>query len=97
MHFIDVGFKSSCSSSTDYYYSKIDLYGLTENDEEINIISWIDINENSLEVHNNNINSSQLSEIRELLAKKHQKGYSILDFSYVNEEKTKRKGFYVKN
>lgn len=97
MHFIDVGFKSSCSSSTYSYYSETNLYGLTENDEEINIISWIDINENSIQVYNNNINSSQLSEIRELLAKKHQKGYSILDFSYVNEEKTKRKEFYAKN
>lgn len=97
MHFIDVGFKSSCSSSAYSYYSETNLYGLTENDEEINIISWIDINDNSIEVYNRNINSSQLGEIRELLAKKYQKDYSILDFSYIEEEKTKGKEFYVKN
>lgn len=99
MHFIDVGFRSSCSSSTDYYYSKTDLYGLTENDEEINIISWIDVNDSHFEKYNMDVNSNELDEICKLLFKKKNNLYSVLDFSFVNKdsEKIKRKGSYAKN
>lgn len=96
MHFIDVGFRSSCSSSTDFYYSEIDLYGLNENDEEVNIISWIDINERHIEKYNTDINSRELFEIKQLLIIK-QNGYSNLNFSFIDDEKFKRKELYATN
>ncbi len=96
MHFIDVGFNNSCSGSVDSYLGKTVLYGLTENDQEIDIIFWKENLDGSIvKVINDNLTEDQLREIKQIFLNKKQK-LCGLDFTSIKAEKIKRKELHAK-
>lgn len=89
MHFIDVGFKNSCSGNTKDYKGETVFFGYTSNDEEIPIVVWNDVNNNILEKVNNNLTSDELNEIKQICVNKK------VSLSIESDAKIKCKGMLI--
>ena len=70
MNFIDVCFRSNAIGTIDNYKCETILYGINDNLEKINIVTWIEINDDKKEICNPNITSDELMQIKELLKDK---------------------------
>ena len=71
MNFIDVGFKTKAVGTINDYCCQTELYGIDNNLEEINIVTWIENTDDTIkEVYNPNITITDLLDIELLLQEK---------------------------